>query len=45
MIAELPSGILTPLIPVINRIARWIPIYKLIWREHYQAQQARPHPT
>jgi len=28
--------ILVPLIPVINRIPRWIPIYKLIWRQHYR---------
>jgi hypothetical protein len=26
-----------PFIPVINRIPRWIPIYKLIWRQHYRA--------
>jgi hypothetical protein len=26
-----------PFIPVINRIPRWIPIYKLIWREHYRS--------
>jgi hypothetical protein len=25
-----------PFIPVINRIPRWVPIYKLIWREHYR---------
>jgi hypothetical protein len=25
-----------PFLPVINRIPRWIPIYKLIWREHYR---------
>jgi hypothetical protein len=25
-----------PFIPAINRIPRWIPIYKLIWREHYR---------
>jgi hypothetical protein len=24
-----------PFIPVVNRIPRWIPIYKLIWKEHY----------
>ncbi len=24
-----------PFIPVVNRIPRWIPIYRLIWREHY----------
>jgi hypothetical protein len=26
-----------PFIPVVNRIPRWIPIYRLIWREHYRA--------
>ncbi len=29
-----------PFIPVINRIPRWIPIYKLIWREHYRSEQS-----
>ncbi|HMD56773.1 MAG TPA: hypothetical protein VKG82_04815 [Solirubrobacteraceae bacterium] len=29
-----------PFIPVINRIPRWIPIYKLIWREHYRAGES-----
>jgi hypothetical protein len=28
--------VLVPFIPIINRIPRWIPIYKLIWREHYR---------
>jgi hypothetical protein len=28
--------ILIPFLPIINRIPRWIPIYKLIWREHYK---------
>jgi hypothetical protein len=28
--------ILIPFLPIINRIQRWIPIYKLIWREHYR---------
>jgi hypothetical protein len=28
--------VLVPFLPVINRIPRWIPIYKLIWREHYR---------
>jgi hypothetical protein len=28
--------ILVPFLPVINRIPRWIPIYKLIWRQHYR---------
>jgi len=26
-----------PFIPVVNRIPRWIPIYRLIWLEHYAA--------
>ncbi len=26
-----------PFLPVVNRIPRWIPVYKLIWREHYRA--------
>ncbi len=29
-----------PFIPVLNRIPRWIPIHRLIWREHYRSQQA-----
>jgi hypothetical protein len=28
--------ILIPFVPVINRIPRWIPIYKLIWRNYYR---------
>ena len=28
-----------PFLPIVNRIPRWIPIYRLIWREHYRAQQ------
>ncbi len=27
--------VLIPFLPVINRIPRWIPIYRLIWRRHY----------
>jgi hypothetical protein len=26
-----------PFIPIVNRLPRWIPIYKLIWREHYRS--------
>jgi hypothetical protein len=37
--------ILIPFIPIINRIPRWIPIYKLIWREHYRSPQPPPAPT
>jgi hypothetical protein len=33
-----------PFIPIVNRLPRWIPIYKLIWREHYRAS-AVPHQT
>jgi hypothetical protein len=29
-----------PFLPVINRIPRWIPVYRLIWREHYRSQAA-----
>jgi hypothetical protein len=31
-----------PFIPIINRIPRWIPIYRLIWREHYRSQGTPP---
>jgi hypothetical protein len=31
--------ICVPLIPGVRSIPRWIPIYKLIWREHYRAEQ------
>jgi hypothetical protein len=34
--------ILIPFLPVINRIPRWIPIYKLIWREHYRGLKTTP---
>ncbi len=26
-----------PFVPIVNRLPRWIPIYRLIWREHYRA--------
>ncbi len=29
-----------PFIPIVNRIPRWIPIYRLIWKEHYRSQQS-----
>jgi hypothetical protein len=29
--------VLIPLIPGVRSIPRWIPVYKLIWREHYRA--------
>ncbi len=28
-----------PFIPGVRSVPRWIPIYKLIWKEHYRAQQ------
>jgi hypothetical protein len=34
--------ILVPFLPVINRIPRWIPIYKLIWRDHYRSLSSVP---
>ena len=37
--------VLVPVIPVINRIPRWIPIYKLIWRDHYRRVAAGPPAT
>jgi hypothetical protein len=37
--------ILIPFIPIVNRLPRWIPIYKLIWREHYRSPQPPPAPT
>ena len=29
-----------PFLPIVNRIPRWIPIYRLIWREHYAASRS-----
>jgi hypothetical protein len=29
--------VIVPLIPVVNRIPYWIPVYRLIWRRHYAA--------
>jgi len=34
--------VLIPFIPVVNRIPRWIPVYRLIWREHYRSLRAEP---
>jgi hypothetical protein len=31
-----------PWIPVINRIPRWIPLYKIIYRKYYSAEGGRP---
>jgi hypothetical protein len=28
-----------PFIPGVRDIPRWIPVYKLIWRDHYRAAQ------
>ena len=36
--------VLIPFLPVINRIPRWVPLYKLIWRVHYRSLQV-PGPT
>jgi hypothetical protein len=27
-----------PFIPGVRSIPRWIPLYRLIWREHYRSQ-------
>jgi hypothetical protein len=32
--------ILIPFIPGLRSIPRWIPVHRLIWREHYRAQQS-----
>jgi hypothetical protein len=37
--------ILVPFIPVVNRIPRWVPIYKLIWREHYASLHSTAAPA
>ena len=34
-----------PVIPGLRTIPRKIPIYKLIWREHYAAAAAPPSPN
>jgi hypothetical protein len=31
-----------PWIPIINRIPRWIPLYKIIYRKYYSAEGGRP---
>ncbi len=37
--------ILIPFIPGVRDLPRRIPIYKLIWRDHYRAQRAGPSST
>jgi hypothetical protein len=34
-----------PWIPVINRIPRWIPLYKIIYRRYYASMAGGPPPT
>ena len=33
--------VLIPFIPGVRDLPRWIPIYKLIWREHYRTAEGR----
>ncbi len=33
--------VLVPFIPGVRSIPRWIPVYRLVWRDHYRAQRAR----
>ncbi|HVA21023.1 MAG TPA: hypothetical protein VNN74_02865 [Candidatus Micrarchaeia archaeon] len=33
--------LLTPFIPGLRDIPRWVPLYRLIWREHYREQARR----
>lgn len=35
--------LLTPFIPGLRDIPRWIPIYRLIWREHYRLSEGVGH--
>jgi hypothetical protein len=37
--------ILIPFLPGVRDLARRIPIYKLIWREHYRTQPAGGPPA
>jgi hypothetical protein len=32
--------ICVPFIPGVRDIPRWIPVHKLIWREHHRAQRS-----
>ena len=32
--------VLVPFLPGVRSVPRWIPIYKLIWREHYRSQRS-----
>ena len=34
-----------PWIPVINRIPRWIPLYKIIYRKYYASMAGGPPPA
>ena len=36
--------IFIPFLPIVNRLPRWIPIYRVIWREHYRAAAAALPP-
>ena len=37
--------VLIPVIPVLRDIPRWIPIYRLIWRNYYREEAAAPPPA
>ena len=34
-----------PWIPIINRIPRWIPLYKIIYRQYYASMAGGPPPA
>ena len=34
--------ILVPFLPGVRDIPRWIPIYRIIWRDHYRALEHQP---
>jgi hypothetical protein len=35
--------VLLPFIPGVRSLPRWIPLYKLIWRDYYRAARAESH--
>jgi hypothetical protein len=35
--------VLIPFIPGVRSIPRWVPLYKLIWRDYYRAARAESH--
>ncbi len=36
--------VLIPFIPGVRDVPRWVPVYRLIWRDHYRAPRTPPEP-